>query len=719
MVVPPQRTWESLDAQTTFNNGSYFSNHGAKFGDGSQAVFALGHSYHNARGSNFVIMDSSGAITVRGGGNGAYEPIACAIGSNVHILGKYVDPGRFQVNSWGNGITNLGATPVGGYGYNYAGVHSFTCGTSSALGGPFGILVQKQVASHVGISLFAVDAGSWTNVGTEARASIPSSHTDYLWSWGGIATGEDTGIVTFVDNDLDGRSVVQYVRFRITASGIQLLDTVPRVLYRSDSYESTDSAVTYSGSGRYYISIQNSGRAKTGLPTNHSQAVRVFSLDFSTAEATELASFENASYSGSGPYVHYANMDMALSCDGGLYIGTTFDGGVGRGQIKVFRLPVAGASCGGNSGPMPTVTLSASPTTVSNGEATLLSWSTTNATSCNASGNWSGSRGSSGSESSGSLTSANNTFTLSCSGAGGTTSATATVTVNGGSVSLLRPLQWTTGAGGNGHYYEFVAGTIDWTSAKTAAQARTYLGLSGHLATITSAAEQSFIATNLGADISPMHAWAGGYQDKMAPDYSEPSGGWRWVTGELFSYTNWAGGEPGSALEEYLMFYNGSLSYTWNDAVNSGYYYSTYYSSGYLVEYEGGPPTVTKNVTGTTSNNGWYTGDVVVNWVVDTRGYAEQSRQGCSSATINADTAGTVLSCSVTTAVGTANDSITIKRDATAPVATATPSPVSNTYVWHKGRVSVAFTGTDATSGIASCSDAVSVSTEGDNQTSS
>lgn len=49
----------------------------------------------------------------------------------------------------------------------------------------------------------------------------------------------------------------------------------------------------------------------------------------------------------------------------------------------------------------------------------------------------------------------------------------------------------------NGHYYRFVsaAGT-SWSSAKTAAEASTYLGKSGYLVTITTAAEDTFVQNN-------------------------------------------------------------------------------------------------------------------------------------------------------------------------------------------------------------------------------
>lgn len=78
---------------------------------------------------------------------------------------------------------------------------------------------------------------------------------------------------------------------------------------------------------------------------------------------------------------------------------------------------------------VPTVTLTANPTTVTAGQGTTLSWNSTSATSCTASGAWSGSQAISGSLTTGAL-STNSTFTLTCTGSGGTTSASATVTVS-------------------------------------------------------------------------------------------------------------------------------------------------------------------------------------------------------------------------------------------------------------------------------------------------
>ena len=76
----------------------------------------------------------------------------------------------------------------------------------------------------------------------------------------------------------------------------------------------------------------------------------------------------------------------------------------------------------------PVATLSASPSSIDPGQSATLSWTSTNATSCTASGGWSGTRTSAGIVSvSPTVTS---TYTLSCNGADGSASDSVSVTVN-------------------------------------------------------------------------------------------------------------------------------------------------------------------------------------------------------------------------------------------------------------------------------------------------
>jgi hypothetical protein len=88
-----------------------------------------------------------------------------------------------------------------------------------------------------------------------------------------------------------------------------------------------------------------------------------------------------------------------------------------------------GGSGGGGGMPGPTLQLDASAGTVAPGGSVTLTWSSTNATTCTASGGWSGGQSLSGSTSSGALN-ATTTFTLLCTGTGGDISRSTTVTVS-------------------------------------------------------------------------------------------------------------------------------------------------------------------------------------------------------------------------------------------------------------------------------------------------
>jgi hypothetical protein len=90
--------------------------------------------------------------------------------------------------------------------------------------------------------------------------------------------------------------------------------------------------------------------------------------------------------------------------------------------------------------PAPTVTITVNPTSVTVGDAATLTWSSTNATACMASGAWSGSEAVSGSISETPTAAGEEIFTLTCTGAGGSVNASATLaatalTVVGGSAT--------------------------------------------------------------------------------------------------------------------------------------------------------------------------------------------------------------------------------------------------------------------------------------------
>ena len=78
--------------------------------------------------------------------------------------------------------------------------------------------------------------------------------------------------------------------------------------------------------------------------------------------------------------------------------------------------------------PKPNVTFSATPTIIATGAQSTLTWTSKNATSCTASGGWSGNKNTSGTQPTGAL-STNQTYQLSCTGAAGITSSSVTVAI--------------------------------------------------------------------------------------------------------------------------------------------------------------------------------------------------------------------------------------------------------------------------------------------------
>lgn len=153
------------------------------------------------------------------------------------------------------------------------------------------------------------------------------------------------------------------------------------------------------------------------------------------------------------------------------------------------------------------------------------------------------------------------------------------VVIVGSSQTWATPQQWS----GNGHWYDYVpAPGISYEAAKAGAES-----LGWYLASLTSAEENEFVTAFIIPPSeqvpSPREAYIGAYQDLTAPDYAEPAGGWRWETGEDWSWTNWAGGGPNNAsgVEHCAAIYvDDSVRGQWNDTYGGG----NQYKLGYVIE---------------------------------------------------------------------------------------------------------------------------------------
>jgi hypothetical protein len=111
----------------------------------------------------------------------------------------------------------------------------------------------------------------------------------------------------------------------------------------------------------------------------------------------------------------------------------------------------------------------------------------------------------------------------------------------------------------NGHSYYRSTGNATWTTARTNCS-----NMGGHLVTITTSGEQSFI----------YGLWPSGWIG-LTDEVTE--GTWRWVTGETYSYKNWNSGEPNnSGNEDYVQFVSNGR---WNDLNNNN-------NLAYVLEFE-------------------------------------------------------------------------------------------------------------------------------------
>jgi hypothetical protein len=79
--------------------------------------------------------------------------------------------------------------------------------------------------------------------------------------------------------------------------------------------------------------------------------------------------------------------------------------------------------------PSPTASLTLAPANINTAQTTVLSWSSANATSCTASGAWSGAKATSGSATITPTATGNFTYSLACTGEGGTANASAALSV--------------------------------------------------------------------------------------------------------------------------------------------------------------------------------------------------------------------------------------------------------------------------------------------------
>ena len=128
-----------------------------------------------------------------------------------------------------------------------------------------------------------------------------------------------------------------------------------------------------------------------------------------------------------------------------------------------------------------------------------------------------------------------------------------------------------------------------------------------------------------------------------------------------------------------------------NNAIKSNHEDVTFYLTVDAPPSDTTPPEITPSIDGTLGLNNWYTNDVTVNWLVSDDQSAVSSTSGCDKSTVDYDTSGVTFTCTAISVGGTSYNSVTIKRDATAPTITASASPLP-VNGWNNSDVTVSYT---------------------------
>ena len=140
------------------------------------------------------------------------------------------------------------------------------------------------------------------------------------------------------------------------------------------------------------------------------------------------------------------------------------------------------------------------------------------------------------------------------------------------------PILWSSAAGGNDHFYEFVdAGdVISWHEARIAAESA-----GGYLVSITTFDENDFVASI-----------TAGVESYIGATDEAVEGVFEWLSGEPFVYTNWAFQEPNDDIapaspfgEDYTIINPpGNPLGTWNDLPDN-----SLRVTAYVVEFDARP----------------------------------------------------------------------------------------------------------------------------------
>jgi hypothetical protein len=326
------------------------------------------------------------------------------------------------------GATSLGTATASG------GASSF-----SAPAGP--LQVWSFGAASTGAGTYEVDLTSPAASLLQAAFGVSSAGS---FAYAFVSQALVAGVYQATANDFEFPAALTAVQFAVAQNGAVLKQAIsvgslqftaaagPIVLL-------VDATPSANGNGLVDVNVQTSG-ASPQLEFDHLQLVMATPGGF-TSQAINLgiSGTFNVSLNDLMFPAQFQNLAL-IGTSAGTVLGSVYGAGTfpitatpGNYQFTIVAIPAVNQQYGLYGIQIvdapPTVTLPASPTSVAGGGATTLSWKTTNATSCTASGGTFTGSETTGSGSTSVAVSATTAYTLTCTGPGGSASQSVTVSV--------------------------------------------------------------------------------------------------------------------------------------------------------------------------------------------------------------------------------------------------------------------------------------------------
>jgi uncharacterized protein YjdB len=198
---------------------------------------------------------------------------------------------------------------------------------------------------------------------------------------------------------------------------------------------SASGLVTSVAAGQVSITATLSGVSKSDAITVNAKTLTSISVTPATVtlivgqthQLTATGTYNDGSTTNVTPSANWSSSNSAVATvsASGLVTSVT----AGQANISAALSGISGSDGITVSSPAPTVAITVTPSMVVPGGSSSLTWSSSNASACTASGAWAGNQSTSGTLAVSETTIGNYLYTLSCTGAGGTTTASASLLV--------------------------------------------------------------------------------------------------------------------------------------------------------------------------------------------------------------------------------------------------------------------------------------------------